>query len=349
VVGAVVAASATLVGVQVFDRDDATTVVQAAPARFETEPLNIPQLVEQVGPSVVSIELGRAGEDQVFDVGAGSGVIIDDAGLVLTNAHVVEGADTISVRLADGREVRADLVGASTSNDVALVRLREAGGLQPAVLGSSAALRVGDQVVAIGNALGLGDTPSVTTGIVSATGRTLSDGDVTLGNLIQTDAAINRGNSGGPLLNSLGEVVGINTAGIPAGENLGFAIEIDAVRPLIDELAGGGGEVAGTAFLGISSIPVAELTDAERGRLGVPDELDGVVVTSVQPGSAAADAALQVGDVIISIDGTSVTSTLAVRELISARDPGDRVVLDLVRGGATQTVDAVLGSRAVTG
>jgi S1-C subfamily serine protease len=284
----------------------------------------------------------------VFDVGAGSGVIIDASGLVLTNAHVVEGADTISVRLSDGREVRADLVGASPRNDVALVRLRETDGLRPAALGSSAALRVGDQVVAIGNALGLGETPSVTTGIVSATGRELSDGEVTLENLIQTDAAINRGNSGGPLLNSLGEVVGINTAGIPAGENLGFAIEIDAVKPLIDQLAEGGGEIEGAAFLGISSIPVGELTEAERGRLGIPPELAGVVVTSVQPGSAAADAALQVGDVITSIGGTEVSSTPAVRELLSALEPGDRVVLDLVRAGETRSIEAVLGSRAVT-
>ena len=224
---------------------------------------------------------------------AGSGVIISADGLVLTNAHVVDGADVIQVQLSDKRTIRADLVGTSPSHDIALVRLRDTTNLVPATLGSSDAMQVGDQVVAIGNALALGDAPTVTTGIVSAKGRTLEDGQTTLKNLIQTDAAINHGNSGGPLLNAAGQVVGINSAGIPDAENLGFAIEIDAIRPLIDELkTGKDAEVKVQAFLGISSADAKQLTPDEANQLGVQGK-DGVVVVDVQPQSAASDAGLE--------------------------------------------------------
>jgi S1-C subfamily serine protease len=325
-----------------------TEVVQAAPAALADPALDLRTLLKRVSPSVVSIQLGQASSGQVVEFAAGSGVIISSDGLVLTNAHVVDGADVIQVRLSDERTIRADLVGTSPSHDIALVRLRDTTNLTPATLGSSAAMQVGDQVVAIGNALALGDTPTVTSGIVSAKGRTLQDGQLTLKNLMQTDAAINKGNSGGPLLNAAGEVVGINSAGIPGAENLGFAIEIDAIRPLIEKLKSGQDtEVTVQAFLGITSADAAQLAPAEAGQLGV-DGKTGVVVVSVQPESAASDAGLKPGDLIRQVDGKLVSGPETVRDAIRGSKPGAKLTIEVERDGQPKTLSAVLGSQPVT-
>jgi S1-C subfamily serine protease len=324
-----------------------TRVVQAAPETLSGQALDLRTLLKKVTPSVVSIQLGQASGDQVVPFAAGSGVIISADGLVLTNAHVVEGADVIQVRLSDKRTIRADLVGTSPSHDIALVRLRDTTNLVPATLGSSDATQVGDQVVAIGNALALGDTPTVTTGIVSAKGRTLEDGQTTLKNLIQTDAAINHGNSGGPLLNAAGQVVGINSAGIPDAENLGFAIEIDAIRPLIDELkTGKDSEVKVQAFLGISSADAKQLTPDEANQLGVKGK-DGVVVVDVQPQSAASDAGLEAGDILKQVDGKDVTGPQTLRDAIQGHQPGSTISIEVDRDGQLKTLSAVLGSQPV--
>jgi S1-C subfamily serine protease len=324
-----------------------TRVVPAAPEALSGQALDLRTLLAKVTPSVVSIQLGQASGDQVVPFAAGSGVIISDDGLVLTNAHVVDGADVIQVQLSDKRTIRADLVGTSPSHDIALVRLRDTTNLHPATLGSSAAMQVGDQVVAIGNALALGDTPTVTTGIVSAKGRTLQDGQTTLSNLMQTDAAINHGNSGGPLLNAAGEVVGINSAGIPNAENLGFAIEIDAIRPLIDELkTGKDSEVKVQAFLGITSAETSQLTPQEANQLGVQGK-SGVVVVGVQPASAASDAGLKAGDILKRVDGKDVTGPQTVRDAIQGHQPGATISIEVDRGGQTTTLSAVLGSQPV--
>ncbi|HEX6787119.1 MAG TPA: trypsin-like peptidase domain-containing protein, partial [Acidimicrobiales bacterium] len=324
-----------------------TRTVQAAPEALSGQALDLRTLLEKVTPSVVSIQLGQASGDQVVPFAAGSGVIISADGLVLTNAHVVDGADVIQVQLSDKRTIRADLVGTSPSHDIALVRLRDTTNLVPATLGSSDATQVGDQVVAIGNALALGDTPTVTTGIVSAKGRTLEDGQTTLKNLIQTDAAINHGNSGGPLLNAAGQVVGINSAGIPDAENLGFAIEIDAIRPLIDELkTGKDSEVKVQAFLGISSADAKQLTPDEANQLGVKGK-DGVVVVDVQPQSAASDAGLEAGDILKQVDGKDVTGPQTLRDAIQGHQPGSTISIEVDRDGQLKTLSAVLGSQPV--
>jgi S1-C subfamily serine protease len=343
VVGAAVAAPVAFVTARAVDEPaPSRAAVTLAPGA----PLDIGRLLDAVSPSVVAIEIGRAGRDRIFGAGAGSGVVLSNDGLVLTNAHVVAGADAITVRLSDGAERPADLVGTSPSVDIALVRLRDASGLVPARLGSSAALAVGDDVVAIGNALALGETPTVTRGIVSAKGRTLESDDVRLENLLQTDAAINRGNSGGPLVNAAGEVIGINTAGIPGAQNLGFAIEIDAVKPVVERLQRGQGEVQVAGYLGVTTVPLERLSAAERRELGVV-ATNGIVVTGVQPGSAAAAAGLQVGDVLVRADG----STLSVPDDLGAktrpRKAGDTLTLELDRRGQASTVTATLGSRAV--
>jgi S1-C subfamily serine protease len=324
-----------------------TRVVQAAPAALTDQALDLRSLLERVTPSVVSIQLGQANGDRVVDFAAGSGVVISADGLVLTNAHVVEGADVINLHMSDDRTIRADLVGTSPSHDIALVRLRDTSNLSQATLGSSDAMQVGDQVVAIGNALALGDAPTVTTGIVSAKGRSLQDGQVTLENLMQTDAAINHGNSGGPLLNAAGEVIGINSAGIPDAENLGFAIEIDAIKPLIDKLkTGQDTEVVVQAFLGISSAATSELSASEASQLGVAGK-DGVVVVNVQPESAASDAGLEAGDLIRRVDGKVVDDPQTVRDAIRGAEPGSTISIEVERGGASQTLQATLGSQPV--
>lgn len=353
VVGAVVATAVSF-GVVTLTDDEPVPPPAAAPAVPVGDPggtggIDVAQVLATVGPSVVAIELGAATAQGVFDAGAGSGLVIDAGGLVLTNAHVVDGADTITVRFADGERAAADLVGTSPSNDIALVRLREpVEGLVPATLGTSATLQVGDEVVAIGNSLNLGDTPTVTRGIVSATGRALEAGDIRLENLLQTDAAINRGNSGGPLVDRSGRVVGINSAGIPGGQNLGFAIEIDAVKPLITELRDGGDEVSVRAFLGVRTVDVAELDQADKDRLGIT-ATSGAVVVVVQPGTGADDADLREGDLIVGLDGLEVSGSAELREAIQAQEPGTEVRLDVVRAGEPTSIEARLGSTAQAG
>jgi S1-C subfamily serine protease len=188
----------------------------------------------------------------------------------------------------------------------------------------------------------------VTTGIVSAKDRTLDDGETTLKNLIQTDAAINHGNSGGPLLNAAGQVVGINSAGIPNAENLGFAIEIDAIKPLIAKLkTGSGTEVQVRAFLGIESAAVSDLSPQDAQQLGVTGQ-SGVVIVSVQPESAASDAGLEAGDLVRKVNGKLVSDPTTLRQAIQGATPGAKLAIEVDRHGKSETLDAVLGSQAVT-
>ncbi len=308
--------------------------------------IDVQAVLRTVAPSVVTIETGRAGADRIFGSGAGSGVVLSSDGLVLTNAHVVAGADAIRVAVSGGPPRPADLVGSSPSVDIALVRVRDASGLVPATLGSSVAVAVGDDVVAIGYALSLGDAPTVTRGIVSAKGRSLEADGIVLDDLLQIDAAINRGNSGGPLVNSAGQVIGINTAGIPNAQNLGFAIEIDAVRPVVEQLLAGRGELEVRGFLGVTTRAVGELAREARDGLRTA-EATGLVVLRVQPGSGAADADLRVGDVILAIDGRSVETPTDLGDLLRTRSAGDSVTVDLDRQGERRSVTARLGSRAV--
>jgi S1-C subfamily serine protease len=347
-VGALVAGGVAYGTVRLTERPT-RTIVQAAPlgtagSGAGARDVDVHAVLEKVAPSVVSIEVQtRQG------AAAGTGFLISDDGFMVTNAHVIEGATALQVKLGDGSTRAATLVGAFPANDVALIKVKDTTGLVPAVLGSSAALEVGDPVVAIGNALNLGDAPTVTTGIVSAKNRTLDAGTETaLKNLLQTDAAINHGNSGGPLVNAAGEVVGINSAGIAGAQNLGFAIEIDAVKPLIEQLRNGGGTVTAVAFLGVGSQPVAALAATDKQDLGIT-ATEGAAVVSVQRGSGAADAGVKVGDVILTIDGKAVAGPEDIGTALKAHQPGETVTVAIQRGDATKSLQAVLGSRAVTG
>ncbi len=320
-----------------------TTEVRPA-LSLEGKPLDIRAVLAKVKPSVVSIRTGARTIDGVQEA-AGSGVVLTKDGFVLTNAHVVESANTIDIAFADGTVKKADLVGSFPSNDVALVKARDVDSVVPADLGSSADLQVGDDVVAIGNALNLGAQPTVTRGIVSALDRTISAPNVELKHLIQTDAAINPGNSGGPLVNAMGQVVGINTAIIPDSQSLGFSLSIDSIKPLIAQLERGEGEVnRDTPFLGVSTTNIDDQDPLVLRRYGV-SATDGAFVVGVQPGTSADSAGLQPGDVIVGIDGKAITSKEQVGAVIKSHKAGDRLQIEYQREGQTRTATVELGRR----
>lgn len=269
----------------------------------------------------------------------GSGVIIDaQRGLVLTNHHVIEGADDVSVTLTDGRELKAEFLGSDADTDVALMKI-PAEKLTAVSLANSDQLRVGDFVVAVGNPFGVGQT--VTSGIVSAVGRSNLPG-LGFQNFIQTDASINPGNSGGALVNLRGELVGINTAsfnprGSQAGNiGLGFAIPTSLARSIMEQLLAGGAVRRGT--LGIDSQDV----DARIAQgLGL-DQARGTVVTRVYPGSSAAAAGLKIGDVILSANGQRVDDSASLRNFQGLQPVNAKISLDVRRDGKPLKIAATL-------
>ncbi len=280
---------------------------------------------------------------QPVPIGNGSGAIIDPQGDIVTNNHVVEGADRLSVTLPDGRTFDAQLVGRDPATDIAVIRI-QGNNLPYIPLGDSDQVQVGEFVVAIGNALGLEGGPTVTVGVVSALGRTIeTEPGVALSGLIQTDAAINPGNSGGPLMNLRGELIGINTAAPgqttsgfqPSG--IGFAIAINEARPIIDQLLREGRVIR--PYLGI--VPVT-VTPAVRAQLGLSTDR-GVIITGVSQGSPAAQAGLEPGDVIIRIDDTPIENTADLRNALGAHKVGDEVQVTIVRGTQQGQVPVRLG------
>ncbi len=351
IVLAVCAALLTALLVSIVD-DDRLVQRVAPPAApepgsnltLDAEVLDIQGVLAKVQPSVVTIETGQSTFRGLFE-GAGSGLVVSDDGMILTNSHVISGADTIEVTFFDGTVAPAELVGSFPDDDIALIQAESVVGTVPAELGVAADLRVGDEVVAIGNALNLGGSPSVTLGIVSATDRTIDAGLISLDDLIQTDAAINPGNSGGPLVDALGRVVGINTAIIDDAQNIGFAISIDAVKPLIDELVAGGGSLTpDTAFLGVTTQRVGTVDASILEQFAV-DTAEGAFVEDIIVDSAADRAGLARGDVIVAIDGESVVESEDVARAVRARRPGEVIELTFVRGGTEQMTQVTLGAR----
>jgi serine protease Do len=327
--------------------------VAAARASLLARPGDVHQIVQAVGPSVVSIQTQALGVgaflQAVPEQGAGSGFVLSSDGVIVTNNHVVAGANTITVTLADGRKLNATVLGRDATADLAVVKVA-ATGLPAVKIGRSDALVVGDSVVAIGNALALDGGPTVTEGIVSALDRTISAGDQgstgsteTLRHVLQTDAAINPGNSGGPLLNAAGEVVGINTAVAGDAQNIGFALAIDKAIPIINQLKTG--QTPQQPFLGVSTVT---LTAGIQRQLGL-DVSKGAVVASVTPGSGADQAGLTQGDVITKIGGKDVNSADDVTAAVSDRKPGDTIDVTVERNGTTRTVTAKIGSRSSSG
>jgi S1-C subfamily serine protease len=305
--------------------------------------LDVKAVLEAIQPAVVSIEITSG-----FGGGAGTGFVISADGNIVTNAHVVEGAESIVVHLPDGRSLEAELVESDPTRDLAVVNI-EATGLPIARLGASAELEVGDEVLAIGNALNLGDTPTVTTGIVSALDREVHIDDKVLTRVIQTDAAINPGNSGGPLVNARGEVIGVNTAIAGDAEGIGFAISIDHARPVIESLAQG--VVPTRPLLGVSISDMSRLSDEQLEQLAVFGGLDdGAVIVDVRADSAAAGAGLEVGEVIVSFDGAPIRSADDLVAAVRGSEPGQPVEVGVIgTDGVRRDVALELGSAVGAG
>lgn len=297
-------------------------------------------LIATVRPSVVAITTEVTGFSRFGGTftqqGAGSGWIIDQSGLIVTNNHVVEGANSITVTLEDGRTFSADTVHTDPIADLAVVKIN-AQNLPALQIGDSSRLHVGEWVVAIGNSLGMGI--SATKGIVSALGVSLSvSPGETLSDLIQTDAAINPGNSGGPLVNLLGEVVGINSAKVAqvGVEGMGYAISVKEAKPIIDELIKNGYVVR--PYLGASLYTIDQFV-ARRYGLAVSN---GVLVTDVASGSPADKAGLKPGDVITAIDDKEISDESVLTQTINSDQIGQKVKIVYWRGRAQNTGYATL-------
>jgi len=313
----------------------ATTVSGAANnGSVITQTGDVQSILSKVQPGVVYIHTQASRGGRFFpSQGAGTGVVLTAGGEVLTNAHVVAGATSIKVNLAGETQSRdATLVAADSANDVALIKINGASNLKTVELGSSGNLRVGDDVVAIGNALDLKGGFTVTRGIVSALNRSIGAEDGTnLSGLIQTDAAINPGNSGGPLVNAGGQVIGINTAVDGQAQNIGFAIAIDKIKPMLEGLRSGRSTATSPrAYLGVTSQAV---------------DGTGATVVEVGPGTPAAAAGLVAGDVITALDNQPVTDPDGLSSVIGAKKPGDRITVTYQRGGTRRTAQVTLGTR----
>lgn len=276
----------------------------------------------------------------VTGAAAGSGFVITEDGYILTNYHVIDGANSIKVTFDNGKEYTATYVGGEEKNDIAVIKV-DATGLTPVVIGKSSDMLVGEQVTTIGNPLGE-LTFSESTGIISALDRSITMSDGRQMNMIQTDCAINSGNSGGPLFNSHGEVIGIVSAKYSSGSNsssasvegLGFAIPMDDVASMVSDLVKNG-YVTGKPILGISVADVDESVTS----YGVPQ---GAIIRVVTPDLCGAKAGLQAGDIVTKIDNTDVTSASDLTSAIGNYKPGDKVTLTIFRSGETKTVEVTL-------
>lgn len=333
-----------VIATQVNDEDSSAvasiTQVTAAPvvsSEESTETTSVAQVAQRLANSVVTISAlvnDGMGEGEA----TGTGVVVTSNGEILTNAHVVDGASEVRVRFAgDTEPVDATVLASDVGNDLALLKVN-ANDLVAATFAKPGSVRVGDEVVAIGYALALDGGPSVTTGIVSALQRTIFTDSGALNSLIQTDAAISSGNSGGPLANMRGEVVGINTA-VARGDttssanNIGFAISVDEVLSVLEQLrVQATGEAREEGFLGVSLEP--------RSDGGV-----GSIIATVQPGSPAESAGIVVGDIVLAVDGEPVNGQAGLVAAIRDRSPGESISIELVRDGERLTVDATLVAR----
>jgi putative serine protease PepD len=310
------------------------TVTNSEPAANTTSSFSARDIYQRAYKGVVEITVSttqatpfgtQSGEAQ------GSGFVYDDQGHIITNQHVVDGARSISVRFWNGKVYKAELVGSDASTDLAVIKVDAPSSLlQPLTLGDSSAIAVGDPVVAIGSPYGLED--SATSGIVSALHRQItSPNNFTIDDAIQTDAAINHGNSGGPLLNGRAQVIGVNAqieSDSGASDGVGFAIPANTVRSIASQLIASG--KAEHAYLGVA----VESTESGAAR-----------ISQVRSGTAADRAGLRVGDIITAVDGKRIDSADALTSAINAQKPGDTVSVTYTRDGASHAVQVKLGSR----
>jgi S1-C subfamily serine protease len=334
-----------------------STDASAEPIVAGNEP--VAAVVDRVLPSVVNVTTDVYQADGSSGQGVGTGFIVREDGVIVTNCHVVEGGSKLTVFLSDEErtEHEARLIGADCENDLAVLDIDE-DGLPTVPLGDSDGLRLGQRVVALGYALGLEGGPTVTTGIVSSLDRTIDVPDPNCGScstqqtaqgplpvrtypsVIQTDAAINPGNSGGPLVDMAGRVVGINSAGNQGAENIAFAIKIDFVRDTVESSIDD--PLAPTGYLGVST---TQITPDLRFQQGLDVQSGAFVVGALADGPAD-DVGIGEGDVIVAVDGHDVRSPDDLGSVLDGLAPGDTVSIDLVEsGGQTRTVDVELAAR----
>jgi S1-C subfamily serine protease len=339
----------------------------SAPDKFRSEqPVSLADVYRESEGGVVQVATTGAIESRdFFSVpapqerrGLGSGFVIDKSGHIVTNFHVIEGASEVEVSFSNGEEMDAEVVGRDPSTDIAVLRVdADTLALRPLKLGNSDALEVGDEVVAIGNPLGYERT--MTAGIVSALGRVIeAPNEFAIDEVIQTDAPVNTGNSGGPLLNAAGQVVGVNTqiatAGSPGNIGIGFAVPINTVRDVVAQLIETGS--VEHSYLGV----VTQEIDEEIAETLNLDVDHGLLIASVEEGSAAERAGLRGGnqqvvvdgttwifggDIIVGADGKRLRTVGELRELIEERDPGDELTLEIRRDDENRTVTVKLGRR----
>lgn len=287
------------------------------------------EAVERATPAVVTVQVEVQAQSPfaMFDpqrrASEGSGVVIDASGVVLTNAHVVDGAQRIAITLRDGRSLPAELVAADPAIDLAVLRVPGARGLEAIALGDSSALLLGEPAIAIGNPYGLGLT--VSTGVVASVARDVNVGDGPTQTYIQTDAAINPGNSGGALVNAYGELIGVNTFIHSAAEGIGFAIPVNRAVKIAEDLL----------QYGQVQVPWLGAAFVERGRRRGAEVEGGLLVARVLPGGPAVAAGVLVGDVIVEVDGHRIATRADLHARLAEKKPGERVRLGVVRARGT--------------
>jgi len=323
-------------------------------------PSNIANIVAKVSPAVVNIEtsiVSKAyGNDYLFNDpffreffgdnitrpkeniqnGIGTGFIISENGYILTNQHVIEDADKISVNLSGEKKYEAEVVGQDYELDLAVLKINTDEKFEPLKIGDSEQLRVGEWVIAIGNPYGLDHT--VTAGVISAKGRPIQIQNRVYKNLIQTDAAINPGNSGGPLLNTSGEVIAINTAVNAEAQGIGFAIPINTARDVLDELIEKGKVIR--PYMGVY---LQSMNEERAQYLGVKPE--GIIVVGIEEGSPAEEAGLEIYDVIISLDKVKLESYEKLQDILKDKHVGDKIVLEVLRNGKQLILPLVLAEK----
>ena len=331
-------------------KNDASQTAATTLANYkEGEVLTIPEVAAKVGPSVVGVinktqitaqkfwdpfngkyyyGMGSSDGGEMVEQGSGSGIIISEEGYIVTNQHVISGASEVEVVLNTGSTYTASIVGQDEKTDLAVLKIetKDNEPLTAAVLGDSTDLEVGEPAVAIGNPMGMEFSGSVTAGIISAVNRTMTIENRTY-NLIQTDAAINSGNSGGALINQYGEVIGINSVKLSTTgvEGMGFAIAISEAKPIINELMESG-YVTGRPLVGI----------------GIAETRYGLFITSIKEGSGAEEAGLMVNDMILSVDGEDVSSTSDINEIRDKKKPGDTLKFKILREKETMEIPVKL-------
>ena len=346
---AALALSACTTGTASTNTAEPRAVFPSSQATVATGQDAVVQVVDRVLPAVVNVV-----SDTGSGPGEGTGFVVRSDGIVVTNYHVVEGASKVTVLTSAQQPDRYDarVIGGDVEADLAILKV-DATDLPTVPLGNSSELKLGQQVVAIGYALGLAGGPSVTTGVVSSLTRRITvqderctecnQGQRVYTDVIQTDAAINPGNSGGPLVNMAGQVVGINTAGANQAENIGFAIQIDSAEPVIFQAAEHPSQPV--AFMGISS---GNASDPSIQFEFNPQVTQGAVIVDVVSGGPAAGAGIQTGDVVVMFDGQLVETAERLGELIREHRPGDHVEVGIVhQDGSKETVTVVLGVNPV--